>query len=122
MKLNKNGQRTGFNRLGVKLSVETINKMKKNSFLKNKLGPLNPGWTGHRTIYRSVHRWLDSRHGQPKLCDDHSGSVHSKTFEWALKKGKTHDYNRKHYKRLCKKHHIEYDDYVRKGWLNRKRK
>jgi len=59
--------------------------------------------------YMKIHHWLRNNYGRPEICEAKDCSKKSKTFEWALKKSKSYERNRKNYFRLCKSCHSKYD-------------
>lgn len=63
--------------------------------------------------YSGIHKWLCRN--IPKLGECKFCKLETKT-EWALKKGKKHAKDKKHYIELCRKCHFKYD------WDEEKRK
>lgn len=59
--------------------------------------------------YDKVHYWLRKNYGSPKICELEDCPKKSKTFDWALKKGKRHEKIRDNYIRLCRQCHTKYD-------------
>jgi len=59
--------------------------------------------------YAQAHYWLRRNYGSPKICEAEDCLGISKTFDWALKKGKKQEKNRDNYIRLCRQCHMRYD-------------
>lgn len=60
-------------------------------------------------LYGASHYWLRKNYGTPLICESKECKNESKTFDWALIKGKKHAKKRENYFRLCRKCHIQYD-------------
>lgn len=59
--------------------------------------------------YRNIHWWIRTNYGEANSCENLKCPGISKTFDWALKKGKKHARNRKNYLSFCRGCHIKYD-------------
>jgi len=69
--------------------------------------------------YVSVHSWLKRHYGRADLCENQDCDGMSKTFQWALKKGKKYELKRKNFIKLCRKCHCRYDEWNKKLWKTR---
>lgn len=58
--------------------------------------------------YDKVHEWLIKKFGKATLCKK-CGLPDKKRYEYALIKGKEHEFNRSHYSRMCTSCHRQYD-------------
>jgi|694.fasta_scaffold143423_7 hypothetical protein len=56
-----------------------------------------------------VHRWLDVHYGRPKQCEGNECRKNSNVYDWALKKGKEYERDRKNFFRFCRSCHRIYD-------------
>lgn len=59
--------------------------------------------------YNGCHKWLRYNYGKASRCENSVCTGKSKTYHWALKKGKDHARVRSHYKQLCELCHRKYD-------------
>ncbi len=107
-----------------------ICKPNKGSFKKGQV-PWNKGkklpkgekannWKGDKITINSIHSWLIRTFGRPNKCEI-KDCRNTKRIEWALKRGKSYKRVRESFIRLCKKHHIEYDNVLQRGWITRKK-
>lgn len=71
----------------------------------------------YRLAYGNIHHWLQYKYGSASICENNKCIGTSKKYEWALKKGKSHDKKRENYLQLCKSCHVKYD-YGTKGELS----
>jgi len=69
---------------------------------------LKTRWTTVRE-YRQIHVWLNKEFGKAIFCENPQCKKKSIIFEWALKKGSKHSFNRNSYTRLCRSCHRKYD-------------
>ena len=74
-----------------------------------KHGKEHPAWYGEKVGYNGIHSWLRLNFGKADKCENPKCLGLSKRFDWALKRGKTHERMRKNYKMLCHKCHLKYD-------------
>lgn len=66
----------------------------------------NPMWKGSKAGIGSIHRWLDRNFIKIKKCE-HCNLI--KKIDWALKKNKKYEHNRKNFICLCRSCHLKYD-------------
>ena|ERR1035437_187395 len=59
--------------------------------------------------HAKIHVWLYKNHGSPSRCVNRKCPQTSNQIDWALKKGKTHDYKPENYQGMCRKCHSAYD-------------
>jgi len=64
--------------------------------------------------YYNVHQWLRHRYGNANKCESPECEGKSKTFQWALLKGKSYKHNRENFWMLCRSCHRKYD--MTKEW------
>ena len=69
-----------------------------------KIAEKNPQWKGDEASYGAIHKWLKRNH-EDTPCEE----CGNEKAEWALKHGERHGHYRSKYRRLCRKHHAEYD-------------
>lgn len=62
-----------------------------------------------QTEYRSIHQWIQDNYGKATSCVSADCSNKSKSFSWALVKGKSHERNIENYISLCASCHLLYD-------------
>lgn len=62
-----------------------------------------------RKLYSAIHVWLRNRYGRPQICEGTDCTNISRRYEWAKVQGKTYDFKRKNFKRLCHSCHMKYD-------------
>lgn len=94
-----------------------------NSFVKNGRGKYcskecynKSLFKGDKAGYGSIHDWIRHYFGKPNKCENPKCLGVSKTFEWALSKGKKYSHKRENFMRLCKSCHVLYDGSNLKGW------
>ena len=86
---------------GMKVSAETILKMKK------RRGEKNPSWKGDEVKYCGLHAWISNNLGKPSYCDL-CNSCEKQRYEWAnIDKNYTRDF--KSWIRLCVSCHRKID-------------
>ncbi len=98
---------------GSKHSKASLEKIRRNSTGWNR-GTNAPHWKGDNIKYTQLHRWLRSTYGNPQHCENNKCKKKCKTFDWALKKGKTYLRRRNHFIRLCRSCHLKQDQNARK--------
>jgi hypothetical protein len=59
--------------------------------------------------YRIVHDWINKHYGKACKCESLNCKKISKTFEYCLKKGETHERNIDNYIQFCRSCHRLYD-------------
>lgn len=81
-------------------------------------------WKKNGLSYSGIHMWLKRTHGKPFPCEGVSCKGKSKTYEWALVKGKKYERKRENFIKLCRSCHHYYDmtqsqkDKISKSSLN----
>lgn len=79
-----------------------------------------------RREYDKIHYWLRRTFGSATKCEDENCQKKSKTYQWALLKGKEYIKKRENFIQLCKSCHTKYDfteesfKKMRDCWLTRK--
>lgn len=80
----------------------------------------NPAWKGAKAGYYAIHQWLRYHFGRPEKCDNptcvyprvnkfREVTLKPKSFQWALKHGKTYAHLRENFIQLCASCHKKYD-------------
>lgn len=59
--------------------------------------------------YARIHWWLRENYGKADKCEFKDCSGISKTFDWALKRGRVHEAKRSSYLKACRSCHCKYD-------------
>ena len=59
--------------------------------------------------YSAKHKWLSFTYGPASRCESNSCTSESNAYQYALKKGANHEYNRENYIQLCARCHKNYD-------------
>jgi hypothetical protein len=59
--------------------------------------------------YPTIHNWLVNEFGKATICESEFCSGKSKTYDWALIKGKEYERNRDSFHQLCRSCHVLYD-------------
>lgn len=73
-------------------------------------GKKSPFWKGDRAGIGAIHDWVKSISGKAKKCEHPYCLKKSKTYEWALIKGRKYeDRNVNDYWQLCRRCHKSYD-------------
>ena len=70
-------------------------------------GERHHAWKGDNVSNSSLHQWVQSKLGKPRLCSS-CGSSEEKAYDWA-NKDHTYKRNLNDWIRLCRKCHIRYD-------------
>lgn len=83
---------------------------------KNLMGDQHFNWKGDLAKHAAIHTWLINHYGKANCCQNKRCEGFSKTYEWALQKGKLYSHNISNYIKLCKSCHRKYDmtDEIRK--------
>lgn len=70
-------------------------------------------FVNHRNVtsseYSAVHYWMKSNYGKASKCESGTCTKKSKTFQWALLRGKTYCRKRENFMELCGSCHLKYD-------------
>lgn len=59
--------------------------------------------------YGAIHKWLRRHYGNANKCESSTCNDKSNIYQWALRKGKKHEYERDNYIMLCASCHAKYD-------------
>jgi len=94
-----------------------ICKSNSTSFKKGELkGAKNNKWKGDNVGYWGIHTWLQRTYGKASHCKNRQHNIlkfkcsnKSRTYEWALIKGKEYKRNVKNFIMLCHSCHFRYD-------------
>ena len=62
--------------------------------------------------YDSPHKWLTYHHGKAVKCENTNCENTSKTYQWALLKGKKHAKVKENYQQMCRQCHSRYDKVI----------
>ena len=89
-------------------AINLSNKLKgrKNTWM---VGDKNSKWKGDNVGYRSLHRWVESKLGKPKFCEECGNrELNHRQYHWSNISG---SYKRQviDWQRLCAKCHKAYD-------------
>ena len=76
---------------------------------QNIKGENHPSWLGNRISYKGLHIWLKAEFGRANKCENSNCKKQSKSFDWALKKGKRYERRIENFWQLCRKCHKAYD-------------
>ena len=82
-------------------------KKHRESMAVSKMEENNPHWKGNKTKYQGIHKWIRSRFGTPKRCED-CGTTKKRMYHWA-NISKEYRRERDDWKRLCVSCHMKYD-------------
>jgi len=96
----------------------------KTAQFKKGMRPWNYGKSGNhnpQSHYVSIHQWMKRHYGSANLCDNNDCNGNSKTYEWALIKGKKYEMKRESFMQLCKKCHVAYDNWSKNLWIARRK-
>ena len=59
--------------------------------------------------YRKLHKWMRDTYGNAFKCENTECTKISKTYDWALIKGKEYTYERSNFFQMCRSCHTKYD-------------
>ncbi len=77
--------------------------------LKAMSGKNHPCWKGNKVSYLGLHHWLAKYYGKASKCQNTNCTKISKTYHWALVKGRKYLRKRENFIELCSSCHKIYD-------------
>lgn len=103
---------------GIFCSTKCANIVSRKNSIGKYRGVKSQNWKGDKLTYSGLHDWIKREYGKATKCENLDFCLgKSKTYDWALIKGKSYRRQKTNFLQLCRSCHVRYD----KNWLKKKK-